>query len=187
MDETLQNDEEISRSARNDTGEGRNDTAEATGSGLRATDCPKCDEYLAGWKRAQADYLNLKKESERERMEFGKYANARLLEELLPTLDQFSLAMRHVPDASKLADGERKTWENWLIGLKAVQSLWEQAAKVQGLERIAAEGSFDPSLHEAVGEEEAENVEAGSISRITEDGWKLHGKVIRPAKVILAK
>ena len=163
MDETQQNEEEITHQ------------------------CEKSDEYLAGWKRAQADYLNLKKESERERVEFAKYANARLLEELLPTLDQFSLAMRHVPDASKLADDERKTWEKWLIGLQAVQSLWEQAAKAQGLERITADGAFDPLLHEAVGEEAADGAEAGSILRVTQDGWKLHGKVIRPAKVIIAK
>lgn len=165
----------------------RNDSEEATGYGLRATDCERCDEYLAGWKRAQADYNNLKKETERERVDFAKYANARLLEELLPTLDQFSLAMRFVPDASKLPDEERKTWEKWLIGLKAVQSLWEQAAKAQGLERIAADGSFDPLLHEAVGEEAAEGQEPGAIVRTTQDGWKLHGKVIRPAKVILVK
>lgn len=141
----------------------------------------KCNEYLEGWKRAQADYQNLKKETEREKAEFAKYANERLLSDLLPALDQFSLAIRHVP----AADADRKTWDNWLVGIRAVQSLWEQAAKAQGLERIATDGAFDPTKHEAVGEEEGEKT--GTIIRVMEDGWTLHGKIIRPAKVIISK
>ena len=143
----------------------------------------KCNEYLEGWKRAQADYQNLKKESDREKAEFAKYANERLLSDLLPALDQFALAMQFVP----AADADQKTWNNWLIGIRAVQSLWEQAAKQQGLERIKTEGSFDPAKHEAVGEEEAEGKESGSIIKVMQDGWMLNGKVLRPAKVIISK
>ena len=143
----------------------------------------KCDEYLDGWKRAQADYQNLKKESEREKTEFAKYANERLLTDLLPALDQFALAMQFIP----AADADRKTWDNWLTGVRAVQSLWEQAAKAQGLERIPSDGAFDPNKHEAVGEEEAEGKETGSIIKVMQDGWMLNGKVLRPSKVIIAK
>ncbi len=139
------------------------------------------NEYLDGWKRAQADYQNLKKETEKEKAEFAKYANERLLSDLLPALDQLTQAMRFIP----AADADRKTWDNWLVGIRAVQSLWEQAAKAQGLERIATDGTFDPAKHEAVGEEEGEK--AGAILRVTEDGWMLHGKIIRPAKVIITK
>ncbi len=145
--------------------------------------CGKCDEYLAGWKRAQADYQNLKKETEREKAEFAKYANERLLHELLPAIDQFGIAMQHVPSN----DAEPKTWLNWAQGVRAIQSLWEQMAKAVGLERIPAQGSFDPLLHDAVGEEEKEGQEPGTIVRVATDGWRLHGKVLRPAKVIISK
>lgn len=145
--------------------------------------CELCEEYLAGWKRAQADYQNLKKETEREKTEFAKYANERLLTELLPAIDQFGIAMRHAPTA----DADQKTWANWAQGVRAVQSLWEQAAKSVGLERISTDGAFDPSMHDAVGEEKAEGADSGSIVRVVMEGWKLHGKVLRPAKVILAK
>jgi molecular chaperone GrpE len=145
--------------------------------------CESCDEYLEGWKRAQADYQNLKKETEREKGEFAKYANERLLSDLLPALDQFALAMRYIP----AADADAASWEKWLVGLRAVQSLWEQAAKDTGLERIPTEGIFDPAKHEAVGEESIEGKESGSIVRVMQDGWILNGKILRPAKVIISK
>jgi molecular chaperone GrpE len=145
--------------------------------------CPKCDEYLSGWRRAQADYQNLKKEVEREKSEFAKYANQRLLEDLLPSLDQFTLVLQHVPTLG----ADQKTWDNWMAGVRAVQSLWEQAAKAQGLERIATDSVFDPTQHEAAGEEAVEGKEPGFILRTVQEGWKLHGKVLRPARVILAK
>jgi molecular chaperone GrpE len=147
----------------------------------------KAEEYLAGWKRAQADYQNLKKESEREKSEFAKFANERLLSDLLPAIDQFSLALSFIPDTSTLSPEDKKKWDNWLIGIKAVQSLWDQAAQGTGLTRISVDGMFDPMLHDAVGTEEVEGSESGSIIRVVEDGWSLHGKVLRPAKVIISK
>lgn len=149
--------------------------------------CPNCDEYMAGWKRAQADYQNLKREVERERGEMSKYANERLLSDLLPAIDQFGIALRFLPDTSLLPEDQRKVWENWLVGVKAVQSLWDQVAKDVGLERIPTNGAFDPSLHDAAGEEEAEGKESGAIVKVMQDGWRLHGKVLRPARVIVAK
>jgi molecular chaperone GrpE len=144
------------------------------------------DEYLAGWKRAQADYVNLQRERERERGEFTKFANAGLLESLLPALDQFALAMRFLPSTDDLSEGEKKKWESWLVGMRAVQSLWEQAASSTGLERIPTTGKFDPTLHEAVGHEPSADMEPDTILRVVQDGWRLHGKVFRPAKVIVA-
>lgn len=144
----------------------------------------KAEEYLAGWKRAQADYQNLKKESEREKSEFAKYANERLLSDLIPALDQLELAIMHVPEPDET---EKSKWGSWLIGLKAVVKIWEQAAAKAGLERIPLEGSFDPNLHEPLMEIVVEGKEPGLIEQTNQVGWKLNGKVIRPAKVIISK
>lgn len=149
--------------------------------------CPSCDDSLAGWKRAQADYQNLQREVERERGEMSKYANERLLSQLLPAIDQFALALRFTPDVAVLPEEQRKVWENWLVGIRAVQSLWDQTASRVGLERIPTDGAFDPALHEAAGEEELEGKESGAIVRVIQDGWRLYGKVLRPARVIVAK
>lgn len=147
--------------------------------------CEKCDDYLSGWKRAQADYQNLKKESDREKAEFAKYANERLLSELLPAIDQYNLALTYIPDMTSLSPEEKKKYENWLVGIKAVKSLWDQAAQSVGLTRISVDGPFDPQLHDAAGTEAAEGSEPGSILRVIQDGWSLHGKVLRPARVII--
>jgi len=149
--------------------------------------CEKCKEYLAGWKRAQADYQNLLKETERQKKDFVKYANEKLLFDLLPALDQFALVLKHIPNVDALLKEQMDAWKNWLVGVRAVKSNWDQAAKEAGLEPIATEGVFDPTFHEAVAEEASEGVASGNIIRVIETGWKLHGKVLRPAKVIVAK
>ncbi len=146
----------------------------------------QCEEYLAGWKRAQADYANVLKERERDRSEYVKYANTSLLQSLLPAIEHFSTALRFVPDTAELPDEARKKWETWLVGVKAVQSLWEQAAQAAGLERIVTQGEFDPTVHEAVGREASTTVPAEQIVRVMQDGWKLHGRVLRPAQVIVS-
>jgi molecular chaperone GrpE len=146
----------------------------------------QCEEYLAGWKRAQADYANVLKERDRDRGEYVKYANTSLLQSLLPAIEHFATAMRHVPDTASLPEDARKKWDSWLVGVKAVQALWEQAAQTAGLERISAQGSFDPNVHEAVGREVSQAVPQDHIVRVIQDGWKLHGKVLRPSQVIVS-
>ena len=149
--------------------------------------CAKCEDYLAGWKRAQADYQNLKRQSELDKVDFSKYANERLLMELLPAIDQFGIALNYIPSTELLPEDQRKIWDNWLIGIRAVRSLWDTTATSVGLERVPTEGVFDPVMHDAVGEEEGSEKASGMIVRVMQDGWKLHGKVLRPARVILAK
>ena len=147
----------------------------------------QCQEYLAGWRRAQADYANLQRERERDRIDTMKYANTQLLQSLLPALDQFGLALRFLPSTEGLPPTEQKTWNSWLIGIKAVQTLWEQAATGAGLERIPTTGNFDPAIHEAVSQEADPELAPGSIKRVLQDGWRLHGKVLRPAQVVLVQ
>lgn len=149
--------------------------------------CAHCDEYLAGWKRAQADYANLKKDTEREKSEFAKYANERLLHELLPAVDQFETALAFTPDLSTLPEDDQKRLKNWLIGIHAVRSLWEGAFKGIGLEKVPTTGTFDPQLHEAVGNETSETAPKGEITKTMQDGWRLNGKLLRPAKVIISQ
>ncbi|MBP7006398.1 nucleotide exchange factor GrpE, partial [Patescibacteria group bacterium] len=150
-----------------------------------ATSCPNCEQYLAGWKRAQADYQNLQKQMELDRVERAKFANERLLSSLLPAIDQFSLALSFIPSTDVLPEAEKKTWNTWLVGVKAVYSLWNQTATQAGLEVIPTSIPFDPQLHEAVAEEASDQPE-GTIVRVVQPGWRLHGKVLQPARVMVA-
>jgi molecular chaperone GrpE len=145
------------------------------------------DEYLAGWKRAQADYANLQKETERARQDFARYAKEDVLSRLLPALDQFEVALQFQPPLDVVPEANRRAFENWVTGLHAVKSLWEAAAKELGLESVTCEGSLDPACHEAVAEESHATIESGKIIRVMQNGWKLNDKLIRPAKVIVSK
>lgn len=144
------------------------------------------DEYLAGWKRAMADYENLRKETEKEKEVFRKYANEAFALRMLPAIDQFEVAMQFAPSLDTLPDEHRKAFATWMTGLEAVRSLWRDAASELGLERIAAEGAFDPNLHEAVERLPSSGTPDGGILKISEHGYTLHGKVIRPAKVVVS-
>lgn len=149
------------------------------------TECAQCPEYLAGWKRAQADYANLKRDTERERADYAKFANQRLLDAMLPAIDQFEQALMFLPDLSNVPDVERKKVENWIVGMKAVKSLWSNVFTEIGLEQVATDGHFDLAIHEVVGQESRPELPEGQIIRVVMPGWKLNGKLLRPAKVIV--
>ena len=145
------------------------------------------DEYLAGWKRAKADYDNLVKDMDKKRTEYADWATEQVLSRILPAIDQYDLALRFMPSLDVISEEERKIFEVWVTGLKAVYSLWMDAAKELGLELVSTTGAFDPSKHEAVGEEKSETIPAGQIIRATMNGYALKGKVVRCAKVIVSK
>lgn len=143
-------------------------------------------EYLAGWQRALADYENLKREAASDRLEFTKYATTGLIEDLLPTLDYFEAAIEHVPDLSACEESSKKSIESWLEGVRQVRKLMIDKLVDQGLTEIETTGELDTSVHEAVEEIESEEP-AGTIIKVIQKGYKLHDKLLRPAKVVVSK
>lgn len=138
------------------------------------------DEYLAGWKRARADFLNYKK-GELERIgEIIKYANSGLILKILPILDNLELAEKGIPV-------DLKNNEN-IKGLLQIKTQLQDFLKNQGIEEIESMGQkFDPNVHEIVEEVEAKNQKSGIIISEVQRGYKLHGKLIRVAKVKVTK
>jgi len=144
-------------------------------------------QYKAGWQRALADYKNLENQVAAQRIEFAKFAKEGLIEALLPTLDYFDTAMKHLPDISTASEEAQKTHNNWLIGIQQVQKLLLEVLKNEGVEQVPESGTFDPNLHEAVEERDEGEGEPGTILETNSKGYTLHGKLIRPAKVIIKK
>ncbi len=139
------------------------------------------EEYLMGWQRAKADFINFKKESEGLMVDFRKWANENLIEEILPILDNFYRAESHLPDM-KL----RKV--DWVKGIIQIKSQLEEFLKKQGLEEIKTLGEeFNPEFHEAVEEIKKEGEKSGKIIKEVQKGYLLQGKVIRSAKVRIVK
>lgn len=142
----------------------------------------KCDaekmEYLTGWQRAKADLINARKRDEADRADFMKFANERLIEELLPTLESFDLAMSN-------KDAWEKVDKNWRVGVEYIYSQLKKALSDAGLEEIDPIGKpYDHNRDEA-----AEYVPVGDkkdhhkVIAVVQKGYKFLGKDLRPPKV----
>ncbi|MFA6512399.1 MAG: nucleotide exchange factor GrpE [Patescibacteria group bacterium] len=140
----------------------------------------KAEEYLSGWKRAQADYQNLQKQSEKEKLEIGSFARSAVLVQMLPILENLRRAFHHVPDEQKKAE--------WVVGLQHIQTQMEELLTQYQLTEIDAEGKqFDPHLHEAVAREKRDGVESDVILEVLQSGWKYGERVLVPSKVKVAE
>ncbi|MCK4781512.1 nucleotide exchange factor GrpE [Candidatus Parcubacteria bacterium] len=138
------------------------------------------DEYLAGWQRAQADFSNYKKEEAERAKEILDYVQREFILKILPILDNFYLAESKVSeDLKNNADVD---------GLLKIKNQFQEFLKTQGIEEIeTSEKEFDPNFHEAVEQAEAKDKDSDIIIEEIEKGYILKGKVIRPAKVKVAK
>jgi len=134
------------------------------------------EEYLDGWKRAKADYINFKRESEKEKMQIVQFANAGLLLELMPIVDNIKTALKHVPEEHKKAE--------WVKGFEHILKQFLNVMKEMGVEQIPAlNEKFDPEKHEAISKEKKEGTEPGIILDEVATGYTLQGKVIKHSKV----
>ncbi len=130
-------------------------------------------EYLDGWQRAKADYVNALRRFEEEKKAAAAQGAAAAAESLLPALDALERAEAHheVPE-----------------GFRAIHKQLEAAFAALGLGPIGEVGErFDPAIHEALGQDEAASAaEDDTVTAVLEKGWKAGDVVIRPAKVRVA-
>ena len=132
------------------------------------------DQYLDALRRLKAEFENSRKRQERERIRVLSMASERLVQELLPVLDNLDRALE--------AGGDIR---------EGVQATRDQLAEVlgdEGLLPVASDGqAFDPNVHEAVMGQVSEEHEEGTIIQTFQRGYLLNGKPIRTAKVVVAK
>ena len=139
----------------------------------------KIADLTAGWQRTQADFVNYKKQAAEEKSKYCRTANANLIYELLPVLDNFQLAAKHVP--------ENLENDNWAQGIKQIEKQFEDILLSVGLERIESVGQkFDPNFHEAVDHIESDKTEDEIVEEVL-SGYKFDGEVLRPAKVKVSR
>jgi molecular chaperone GrpE len=138
------------------------------------------NEYLAGWQRARADLINYKKEEMERVGSFIKIAQEGLIFEFLPILDNFEIAEKEIPK-------ELKENEN-VKGLLQIKQQILDFLRKKGVEEIKSVGEkFNPAYHEVVGEVDTDQFETGTIVEEVQKGYKINGRVLRPAKVRVAK
>jgi molecular chaperone GrpE len=135
----------------------------------------------AKWKeislRTAAEMENLRKRTAREREDAIRYANQRLLEELLPVIDNFEMGMHAAAQDTK---------SMIYIGMDMVRRQLNEFLTSQGVEEIPTSGSFDPNLHDAVAQEECAAGEEGRVLKVTRRGFKLRDRLLRPASVVVS-
>ncbi len=137
-------------------------------------------EYLDNWRRSVAELSNARKRMQREQADFNVNATARILEKLLPIVDDVERAFRSLP--ADQADGD------WVNGFRLIQRKLQALLDSEGVTVIPAEGQmFDPAFHQAVTHEEVAGYADGQIVAELARGYKLGDRVLRPSMVRVAK
>ena len=121
------------------------------------------EEYLAGWQRAKADFINARKDEEKARIEFVKFTETGLLRELLRIADSFDEALKgeHTEGMARI--------EKQLLSLFQEHNVAAIAVKEGDI--------FDPQFHEAI------EGEGSIIENVIQKGYLIHDRVLRPARV----
>jgi len=135
------------------------------------------DEYLGGWQRAKADFVNYKKDEEERFKSFAALSLKALLLELIGVLDSFDLGLAVVKD-----EAAQK-------GMNLIKMKLEDSLKKFSLMALAVKKGdiFDPEKHEVVGEIETEELADGTVAEELERGYLFNDRIIRAAKVKVAK
>jgi molecular chaperone GrpE len=138
------------------------------------------EEYLLGWQRERADFLNYKKEEMERIGQLMNYAGEEMVLKMLPILDNFEIVEKNLSeDAKKDAN---------IKGLLMIKKQIQDYIKNFGAEEIKSVGEkFDPKLHETVEEVEIKDKEQGTIIEEIQKGYKINGRLMRVAKVKVAK
>ena len=137
-------------------------------------------EYLNGWKRERADFLNYKKEEMERIRELMEYANEELIIKFLPILDNLEIAEKKLPENLKQDENVK--------GILQIKKQILDFLKSQGVEEIKTIGEkFNPNFHEVAEGVELKDKESGNIIEEIQKGYLLQGRVIRPARVKIAK
>lgn len=134
------------------------------------------DKYV----RAHAEFENARRRMEKDKADFMRYANEGFIIDFLPILDSLEIAETHIKEA--------KDFKAVQEGVDMIQQQIQSFMKGLGVEKVKTAGEkFDPHVHEAVETEESKDKEDGLIVAELKPGYRLNGKLLRPAMVKIVK
>jgi molecular chaperone GrpE len=137
----------------------------------------KVERYLANWQRAEADFRNYKAREEQGKKDLIDWANSALVCDILPVLDAFDRAFEGVAPTGKEL--------SWITGFRQIQKMLLDVLSKHGLAEMKCVGeTFDPSLHEAVVQQDGME---GVILDEVRKGYKLKGKLLRAPQVVVGE
>jgi molecular chaperone GrpE len=140
----------------------------------------KAQEYLDGWQRERADFFNYKRRNERDLSQGAQIALGSALRRYLDIADDLERALRNRPQ-----DGDGVAWA---IGIDLVYHKLLSAFEADGVKLIETKGhDFDPAFHEAISQEDSPDLKSGQIIGVVQTGYTLGERVLRPARVRVAR
>lgn len=144
-------------------------------------ECQKLkDEYLSGWQRAKADFINYKKEEIERVGHILQYTTEELVLRFLPIMDNFEITERALPEDLKK--------DKHIEGLLLIKNQISDFLRNQGVEGFNTVGEkFDPNFHEVIEEVENKEKESGIVLEEIQKGYKINDKLLRPAKVKIVR
>ena len=136
---------------------------------------------LEGWQRARAEFANYKKRSEAERSQLVFLTGVKIVEKMLPVIDDFDRAISNLPD--DLKDN------GWIDGVLMTRRKLIGLLEDEGVTPVSVNpgDAFDPAIHEAVTHEESEAFAAGQIIAELQKGYRIDERMLRPALVRVAR
>ncbi len=138
------------------------------------------EKYL----RAVADFENIKKRLEREKMQAVSYANEEFARDLLPVIDSMDFAAE---SADKIEENDNEYVKKIEEGIALTIEQFKKVMQKHGIELIETDSGFNPHFHDAVMQVESEEHKEGEIVQLLQKGYKIKDRVLRPAMVSVAK
>jgi molecular chaperone GrpE len=140
----------------------------------------KANEYLDGWQRSRAEFANFKKRLERDQAQAYQTTAGNVIKRYLEILDDLERALKKRPQ-----NGEGAAWAE---GIELIYHKLLASLEAEGLKVMNIEGQlFDPNLHEAITQEESADHQSGQIIEVLQHGYLLGDRVLRSARVRVAK
>lgn len=135
---------------------------------------------IEGWRRTQASFENYRKRTEAEKLRWRAIANAALLLRLLPLIDDFDRAFANIPTE---IEGNQ-----WLDGIQLIKKKLHNLLEIEQVKPLEVEPGqeFDPHYHEAIHAQIFEGFAEDQIISVVQRGYLQDGRVLRPAKVVVA-
>jgi len=140
----------------------------------------KADEFSDGWQRERAEFANYRKRISRDLDTQKIDFKVDIIKKYLDVKDDLDRALKKMPETIKD--------EPWVSGIELINQKLSNLLNGEGIETIPTEGlAFDPTMHEAISNEENNEVESGFIIEVVQQGYQLGNRVIRPALVRVSK
>lgn len=137
------------------------------------------------WMRALAEADNVRKRAERNQIDTTKFAIAGFARDLLDVSDNLRRALDNIKPEQR---AETPVLENLFQGIEATDRVMQGLLEKHGIRKIApTQGAFDPNHHEVMFEADVPGKAAGEIIQLIEAGYMIHERLLRPARVGVAK